>query len=431
MKCKLIKASSKDLAKTCEDLGLRGKMDLGPVVQVVNEILSDIRETGDTAVQKYTLRFDRASLAADALRVTEAEITAAMAETDPKLIQIMEEAAANIRAFHEAQREDGYMMAVRQGAQIGMIVRPLSIAGIYVPGGTAPLPSTVLMDVIPAKTAGVERVVLCTPPRADGTVNPVTLAAARIAGADEIYKIGGAQAIGAMAYGTETIPRVDKICGPGNIYVNTAKRLVFGQVDIDMFAGPSEILIIADDSADPEFVAADMLSQAEHDKIASAILVTTSETLANSVFAAIDRRSEQSPRKEIIEASLRDYCAILVVDDLAAAVAFSEELAPEHLEICVEDPDTLIYKIKNAGAIFVGNYTPEPLGDYFAGPNHTLPTSGTARFFSPLSTGDFLKKTSILRYNKESLRECYEKVAYFAEAEGLQAHADAVRARFE
>jgi histidinol dehydrogenase len=431
MKCKMIRASSKDLAKTCEELGLRGKMDLGPVVEVVNEILSDIRETGDEAVRKYTLRFDRVDLAASALRVTEEEIAAAMTQTDPKLIQIMEEAAANIRAFHEAQREDGYMMNVRQGSQIGMIVRPLSIAGIYVPGGTAPLPSTVLMDVIPAKTAGIERVVLCTPPRMDGTVNPVTLAAARIAGADEIYKIGGAQAIGAMAYGTATIPRVDKVCGPGNIYVNTAKRLVFGQVDIDMFAGPSEILIIADDTADPEFVAADMLSQAEHDKIASAILVTTSETLANSVFAAIDRRSEQSLRKEIIEASLRDYCAILVVDDLAAAVAFSEELAPEHLEICVEDPDALIYKIKNAGAIFVGNYTPEPLGDYFAGPNHTLPTSGTARFFSPLSTGDFIKKTSILRYNKESLRECYEKVAYFAEAEGLQAHADAVRARFE
>lgn len=431
MKCKMIKASSKDLAQTCEELGLRGKMDLGPVVQVVNEILSDIRETGDEAVRKYTLRFDRVDLAADALRVTDEEIAAAMMETDPKLIQIMEEAAANIRAFHEAQREDGYMLDVRQGSQIGMIVRPLSIAGIYVPGGTAPLPSTVLMDVIPAKTAGVGRVVLCTPPRIDGTVNPVTLAAARIAGADEIYKIGGAQAIGAMAYGTATIPRVDKVCGPGNIYVNTAKRLVFGQVDIDMFAGPSEILIIADDTANPEFVAADMLSQAEHDKIASAILLTTSEKLANSVFAAIDRRSEQSLRKDILAASLRDYCAILVVDDLTAAVAFSEELAPEHLEICVEDPDTLIQKIKNAGAIFVGNYTPEPLGDYFAGPNHTLPTSGTARFFSPLSTGDFIKKTSILRYNKESLRECYEKVAYFAEAEGLQAHADAVRARFE
>lgn len=431
MICKKIKASSEDLLKTCEELGLRGKMDLGPVIDVVNGILSDIRDNGDEAVRKYTLRFDRVDLSANAFRVTEEEITAAIRDTDPKLIGIMEEAAANIRAFHEKQREDGYMMDVRQGSQIGMIVRPLSVAGIYVPGGTAPLPSTVLMDVIPAKTSGVERVVLCTPPGADGTIHPVILAAAKIAGADEIYKIGGAQAIGAMAYGTATVPRVDKICGPGNIYVNTAKRLVFGQVDIDMFAGPSEILIIADDTANPEFVAADMLSQAEHDKIASAILITTSEKLADAVLKAIDRRSEQSLRKDIIAASLADYCAILVVDDLPAAVAFSEELAPEHLEICVGDPDTLIQKIRNAGAIFVGNYTPEPLGDYFAGPNHTLPTSGTARFFSPLSTGDFMKKTSILRYNKESLRECYEKVAYFAEAEGLQAHADAVRARFE
>ncbi len=431
MKCKLIRASSIDLKKTCEDLGLRGKMDLGPVLKVVGEILSDIREKGDAAVREYTLRFDRADLPADALRVTEKEIDDAMAGTDPKLIQIMEEAAANIRAFHGKQLENGYMSDLRNGAQIGMIVRPLGIAGIYIPGGTAPLPSTVLMDVIPAKTAGVGRIVLCTPPGTDGSVNPVILAAARIAGADEIYKVGGAQAIGAMAYGTQTIPRVDKVCGPGNIYVNTAKRLVFGQVDIDMFAGPSEILIIADDTANPEFVAADMLSQAEHDKLASAILVTASEKLAEAVIEAVDRRSEQSSRKEFLAASLADYCAVLVVDDLAAAVAFSEELAPEHLELCVENPDDLLRNIKNAGAIFVGNYTPEPLGDYFAGPNHTLPTSGTARFFSPLNAGDFLKKTSILRYNEESLRECYEKVAYFAEAEGLQAHADAVRARFE
>ncbi len=431
MKCKYMEGTSANLKETCELLGLRGKMDLGPVIETVSAVIDDIRENGDAAVSKYTKKFDGCDIDASNIRVTKEEIDEAMKAVDPELLEIIKKAASNIRAFHEKQKEEGFMMDVAKGSKIGVRVRPLRIAGIYVPGGTAPLPSTVLMDVIPASVAGVERVVFCTPPRKDGTIAPVILAAATIAGANEIYKVGGAQAIAAMAYGTESIPRVDKICGPGNIYVNTAKRLVFGQVDIDMFAGPSEILIIADDTAVPEFVAADMLSQAEHDKIASAIVLTTSRDLAEKVLEAVDRRSEKSLRKDILEQSLNNYCAIINCDSLETAIKFSEELAPEHLELCVKDAEKLVEKIDNAGAVFLGNYTPEPLGDYFAGPNHTLPTSGTARFFSPLNTGDFYKKMSVLNYNEESLRECYNDVAKFADSEGLECHASAVRVRFE
>lgn len=431
MKCKYMEGTSANLKETCELLGLRGKMDLGPVIETVSAVIDDIRENGDAAVSKYTKKFDGCDIDASNIRVTKEEIDEAMKAVEPELLEIIKKAASNIRAFHEKQKEEGFMMDVAKGSKIGVRVRPLRIAGIYVPGGTAPLPSTVLMDVIPASVAGVERVVFCTPPRKDGTIAPVILAAATIAGANEIYKVGGAQAIAAMAYGTESIPRVDKICGPGNIYVNTAKRLVFGQVDIDMFAGPSEILIIADDTAVPEFVAADMLSQAEHDKIASAIVLTTSRDLAEKVLEAVDRRSEKSLRKDILEQSLNNYCAIINCDSLETAIKFSEELAPEHLELCVKDAEKLVEKIDNAGAVFLGNYTPEPLGDYFAGPNHTLPTSGTARFFSPLNTGDFYKKMSVLNYNEESLRECYNDVAKFADSEGLECHASAVRVRFE
>ena len=431
MKCRRINAQKKDLAKICEDLGLRGKMDLGPILETVTAILSDVRENKDQAVRKYTLQFDKADIPPELIRITPDEIDRAVLETDPELLAVLRKSAANISAFHEKQLETGFTMDVAQGSRIGIIVRPLAVAGIYVPGGTAPLPSTVLMNVLPAKAAGVPRVVLCTPPRADGTIAPVILAAASIAGADEIYKVGGAQAIAAMAYGTASIPRVDKVCGPGNIYVNTAKRLVFGQVDIDMFAGPSEILIIADDTANPEFAAADMLSQAEHDKIASAILLTTSESLADAVEEAIDRRSGLLERKAILEKSVADYCAVVYVPDIETAIDFANELAHEHLELCIRDPEKYIPQIQNAGAIFLGNYTPEPLGDYFAGPNHTLPTSGTARFFSPLGTGDFIKKMSVLQYNEASLRECYQDVARFAEAEGLTGHAAAVRVRFE
>ncbi len=431
MKCKYLEGTSSNLKEVCELLGLRGKMDLGPVIETVSAVIDDIRENGDAAVSKYTKKFDGCDIDSSNILVTKEEIDQAMKEVEPELLEVIKKAAANIRAFHEKQKEEGFMMDVAKGSKIGVRVRPLRIAGIYVPGGTAPLPSTVLMDVIPASVAGVERVVFCTPPRKDGTIAPVILAAATIAGANEIYKVGGAQAIAAMAYGTETIPRVDKICGPGNIYVNTAKRLVFGQVDIDMFAGPSEILIIADETAVPEFVAADMLSQAEHDKIASAIVLTTSKELADKVYEAVDRRSEKSLRKDILEKSLSTYCAIINCDSLDTAIAFSEELAPEHLELCVKDAEKVVDRIDNAGAVFLGNYTPEPLGDYFAGPNHTLPTSGTARFFSPLNTGDFYKKMSVLNYNEESLKECYNDVAKFADSEGLECHASAVRVRFE
>ncbi|MBP5260544.1 MAG: histidinol dehydrogenase [Clostridiales bacterium] len=430
MRCKLIEGISENLKEVCEQLGLRSKMQKSDVVSIVQEVLDDIKENGDEAVLKYTKKFDGADLTPSSMRVTQEEIDRAIGEIEPDLLRIIRKAADNIRAFHEKQREEGFMMDTAKGSKIGVRVRPLAIAGVYVPGGTAPLPSTVLMDVIPASVAGVKRIVFCTPPRKDGTIAPVILAAASIAGATEIYKVGGSQAIGAMAYGTETIPRVDKICGPGNIFVNTAKRLVYGQVDIDMFAGPSEILIIADKTANPEFVAADMLSQAEHDKIASAIVLTDDRELAEKVLESADRRSEEALRKDILASSLQTYCAVIVCDDLDTAVAFSEEIAPEHLELCVADPEAMLDKINNAGAVFLGSYSPEPLGDYFAGPNHTLPTSGTSRFFSPLNTGDFYKKMSVINYNEESLREVYEDVAKFADSEGLTCHAESIRTRF-
>lgn len=431
MRCKLVEGTKENLKATVASLGVRGKMDLKPVIETVQNVIDDIRENGDAALLKYTEKFDGVKLTPDQLRVSEEEIEDAIKSIDPELLTIMKEAASNIRRFHEEQKEHGFMMDVGNGAKIGVRVRPISIAGVYVPGGTAPLPSTVLMDVIPASVAGVDRIVFATPPRKDGTIAPVILAAASIAGATEIYRMGGSQAIAAMAYGTETVPRVDKVCGPGNIYVNTAKRLVYGQVDIDMFAGPSEILIIADKTANPDFVAADMLSQAEHDKMASAIVLTDSRELAEKVLELADKRSEQAARKDILAKSMEDYCAIIVCDSLDTAVNFSEEIAPEHLEICVENPEVLAAKIKNCGAMFLGNYSPEPLGDYFAGPNHTLPTSGTARFFSPLNTGDFYKKMSVINYNEETLRDVYKDVAAFADSEGLGCHAAAVRARFE
>lgn len=406
-------------------------MDLKPVITVVQDVIDNIRENGDEALLAYTEKFDKVKLTADQLRVTQKEIDDAIASLDPELLTVMKKAASNIRRFHEEQKEHGFMMDAGKGAKIGVRVRPISIAGVYVPGGTAPLPSTVLMDVIPASVAGVERIVFATPPRSDGTIAPVILAAASIAGATEIYRMGGSQAIAAMAYGTETVPRVDKICGPGNIYVNTAKRLVYGQVDIDMFAGPSEILIIADKTANPDFVAADMLSQAEHDKMASAIVLTDSRELAEQVLELADKRSEMAERKEILAKSMEDYCAIIVCDSLDTAIDFSEEIAPEHLELCVENPELLSNRINNCGAMFLGNYSPEPLGDYFAGPNHTLPTSGTARFFSPLNTGDFYKKMSVINYNEAMLKDVYKDVAAFADSEGLGCHAAAVRARFE
>lgn len=434
MKCKFVNGTKDNLKEVCDELGARGKMDLGPVITTVQGVIDDIKTRGDEAVLEYTKKFDKAELTPETMRVTEDEIKSAYAsleKEDPELLRIMKTAAENIRVFHEQQKEEGFMMDTAKGSKIGVRVRPITVAGVYVPGGTAPLPSTVLMDVIPASVAGVPRIVFCTPPRADGSIAPVILAAADIAGATEIYKVGGSQAIAAMAYGTQTIPRVDKICGPGNIFVNTAKRLVFGQVDIDMFAGPSEVIIIADESSNPEFVAADMLAQAEHDKLASAIVLAVGDDLARKIWEAADRRSDEANRQAQLEGSMANYCSVISVDSVDTAIAFSEELAPEHLELCVADPDAALDKINNAGAVFMGNYSPEPLGDYFAGPNHTLPTSGTARFFSPLNTGDFYKKMSVINYNEESLKDVYKDVAKFARSEGLDCHAASIESRFE
>lgn len=432
IKVQVIQTDRAGLQSIPEKLGLRDKMDLVPVITTVEAVIAGIRSQGDAAVLNYTAQFDKVQLTASQLRVTSEETAAAKASLDADFLQTLEDAAVNISAFHKAQLQPDLRLPTAFGGYTGLIQRPLDTVGVYVPGGSAPLPSSVLMNVLPAKAAGVSRIVMCTPPRQDGTVHPAILAAADIAGVDEIYRVGGAQAIAALAYGTATIPAVDKICGPGNIYVNTAKRLVYGHCDIDLFAGPSEILILADDSATPTYVAADMLSQAEHDPLASSILVTTSATLAEQVAAELQRRVPLLPRRQILEQSLNNYGAILVVPDLETAIAFTNELAPEHLELCLEDVvlDQTIAAIRHAGAIFVGHFSPEPLGDYFAGPNHVLPTSGTARFFSPLNTADFIKKTSLIHYTQRDLAAVWEKVARFADQEQLAAHADALRVRF-
>lgn len=430
MKIKILRTDRADLSNMVARLGLRGKMDLEPVIQATTAIIAQVRQQGDAALLELTARFDKVQLRADQLRVSEQEISLALDKVDLSLIDVLRRSADNIRRFHLAQLPADTELSAGCGGTISLVNRPLDIVGVYVPGGTAPLPSSVLMNIIPAKAAGVRKIIMCTPPRADGSVDPTILAAASIAGADEIYRVGGAQAIAAMAYGTVTIPRVDKITGPGNIYVNTAKRMVFGQTDIDMFAGPSEILIIADQFANPAFAAADLLSQAEHDVLASALLVTDSPELAEAVADEVVRRAAMMPRAAILERSLADYGAILIVPDLATAIDFANELAPEHLELCVQDPEAMLNRIRNAGAIFVGPYSPEPVGDYFAGTNHVLPTSGTARFFSPLNTTDFIKKISLIRYSREDLADCWQEVAAFADAENLTAHAESVRVRF-
>ncbi len=429
----IIRTNRQELKAVAARLGLRSKMDLAPVVSSVQTILDQVRQAGDAAVLDLTRRFDQVTLAANQLRVQPAEIASALAmleQTSPALLATMRQAAANIDRFHRAQLPSDLALPTTHGGSVGLIHRPLDVVGVYVPGGSAPLPSSVLMNVIPARAAGVGKIVMCTPPRRDGSIHPAILAAASIAGVDEIYRVGGAQAIAALAYGTATIPAADKICGPGNIYVNTAKRLVYGHCDIDLFAGPSEILILADDSANPLYVAADLLSQAEHDPLASGLLLTDSEELASAVRAELLRRAPLLPRRAILERSLTDYAAILVVPDLATAVDFANELAPEHLELCLCDAPAYVSRIRHAGAIFIGHFSPEPLGDYFAGPNHVLPTSGTARFFSPLNTAQFLKKTSLIHYTREDLADCWQAVAGFADAEELAAHADALRIRF-
>jgi histidinol dehydrogenase len=427
---RIIRTNRDELHIQAERLGLRGKMNLQPVITTTQMILDRVRQEGDQALIELTEQFDHVRLKPEQLRISEREISQAVEQCDSKLMEAMRRSAKQIRGFHNAQLTDDIVWPAPFGGRVSLIKKPLDIVGVYVPGGTAPLPSSVLMNIIPARSAGVRRIVLCTPPQSDGQVHPAILAAASLAGADELYRVGGAQAIAAMAYGTESIPAVDKITGPGNIYVNTAKRLVFGQVDIDMFAGPSEILIIADQSANPAFVAADLLSQAEHDPLASALLLTDCESLAQAVAEEITIRVPLLPRASIIAKSLADYGAAFVVPDLKTAVDFANEIAPEHLELIVENPDDYLAAIHNAGAIFVGPYSPEPLGDYYSGANHVLPTSGTARFFSPLNTDDFIKKTSIIHYTREDLADCHQAIETFAEAEQLRAHAESVRVRF-
>ncbi len=410
-------------------------MDLTEVNQTVREILDSVAKTGDEAVLRYTECFDRASLVPEELQVEPYRIEAALATIDPALRSSLEAAAENIRGFHEAQMAGLTDVELDDGAgrRTALIGRPLAAVGLYVPGGTAPLPSSVLMNAIPAKVAGVERLILCTPPQADGTIADVILAAAAIAGVDEVYRVGGAQAIGAMAYGTKTIPGVDKIVGPGNIYVNAAKRQVFGTVDIDMFAGPSEILILADLEAPADYVAADLLSQAEHDRLASAIAIVRSREQAEAIRTAALKRAARSSRAEILAASLRDYAAILVVDTVEEQIELANELAPEHLELCMADESALrlLPQIESAGAVFIGYHSPEPLGDYWAGTNHVLPTSGTARFFSPLNCADFRKKISVIRYSREALEMDAEHILRLAESEGLDCHAAAIQVRLE
>ena len=397
----------------------------------VQKIVEDVHQNGDAAVLAYTEKFDHAALTADQLRVTEEEIAEAAAQVDPKLIEIMKHALANIRAYHEKQKRNSWFDAKPDGTILGQKVTPLASAGIYVPGGKAAYPSTVLMNIVPAQVAGVSRIVMVTPCNREGKVNPVTLTAAMLAGATEVYKVGGAQAIAALAFGTETIPKVDKIAGPGNIYVALAKKAVYGFVSIDSIAGPSEILVLADEGANPRYVAADLLSQAEHDELACAILVTTSEQLAKQVSEQVDEFTRILSRQDIIQKSLDNYGYILVTDTMEEAIETANAIAPEHMEVLTKDPFAILPKIQNAGAIFLGNYSSKPLGDYFAGPNHVLPTNGTARFFSPLSVDDYIKKSSIIYYSKEALEEVYPEIVAFAEAEQLTAHANSIRVRFE
>jgi histidinol dehydrogenase len=399
----------------------------------VKEIVEAIRKEGDDALLRYTAAFDKVMLTPEQLRVTDEEIQGAYSRVAPEFLTALRQAAANIKAFHEKQKRGTWIDVAPDGTMLGMVLRPLKRVGLYVPGGKAAYPSSVLMNVLPAKVAGVPEIVLVTPPSTGGRegIDPYILVAAAEAGVTEMYRVGGAQAVAALAYGTASIPAVDKICGPGNIYVALAKRAVFGAVDIDSIAGPSEIVVLADDSADPRFIAADMLSQAEHDEMASAVLVTPSQVLADAVAAELERQVASLPRRDIASRSLEQYGAILLVDSLDEGLDVVNKLAPEHLEVMTEDPLELLGRIETAGAIFLGPYSSEPVGDYFAGPNHILPTNGTARFSSPLNVDDFMKKSSLIRYSKEALLRDASSIATLARHEGLEAHARAVEIRLE
>ena len=398
------------------------------VISIVSEIIDNVRENGDKAVRDYTIKFD--GKAPENTEISINDIDRLIENCDKDYIETLKKAAANISDFHKRQLQQSWLTTKSDGVIMGQRIRGLKRVGIYVPGGTAAYPSSVLMNAIPAKIAGVEEIIMCTPPQKDGTPNPNIIAAAKIAGVDRVFLMGGAQAIAALAYGTETVPKADKIVGPGNIFVATAKKLLYGTVDIDMIAGPSEILIIADNSANPKFLAADLMSQAEHDKLASAILLTDSLEIAEKTKKELYIQIEKLSRKEIISSSLDNFGAIIVCSDMEQAVEFANELAPEHLEVCCNDPLEYIGKLDNAGSVFLGNYSPEPLGDYFAGPNHVLPTSGTARFFSPLSVDSFIKKSSFIYYTKEALKDDAQDVIRFADTEGLTAHANSVKVRF-
>ena len=421
---RIVKLTDETKNNILEDLLKRSPNSYGKFEAAVNDILLNVRTNKDEALFKYTKDFDKADINASNIVVTKEEIEEAYTKVDPALVDVIRKSLRNIKEYHEKQKQYSWFDSKPDGTILGQKVTPLARAGVYVPGGKAAYPSSVLMNVVPAKVAGVEQIIMCTPPDHEGKVYPTTLVAANEAGVDVVYKAGGAQAIAAMAYGTESIPKVDKICGPGNIYVALAKKAVFGYVSIDSVAGPSEILVIADETANPRYVAADLLSQAEHDEMASAILITTSSELANKVSAEIDGFLKELSRSEIISKSLDNYGYILLVDDINEAVSVANDIASEHLEI-------VMTKIKNAGAIFLGEYSSEPLGDYFAGPNHVLPTNGTAKFFSALSVDDFIKKSSIISYSREALEAIHNDIENFASAEHLTAHANSIKVRFE
>lgn len=412
-----------------KELKLRAENSDKDVVSAVSEIINNVREKGDKAVYDYTVKFD--GKAPEKTEITKEEIEELIKDCEPKFLEAITKAAANIKDFHARQVQQSWLTTKENGVIMGQRVRGLKRVGIYVPGGTAAYPSSVLMNAIPAKLAGVEEVIMVTPPCKDGKPNPNIMAAAKIAGVDRVFLMGGAQAVAALAYGTETVPKVDKIVGPGNIFVATAKKLLYGVVDIDMIAGPSEILIVADKTANPKFLAADLMSQAEHDRLASSILLTTSDEIAVETEKEVLRQVEKLSRKDIIEYSLSNFGAIIVCSDMTQAVDFANELAPEHLEVCCENPMEYVGKLHNAGSVFLGNYSPEPLGDYFAGPNHVLPTSGTARFFSPLSVDSFVKRSSFIYFTEDALKKDAELIEEFAKKEGLTAHANSITVRFE
>ena len=424
----LTKESTKDIL---ENLLKRSPSSYGKYEMAVAQILDKVKQEKDQALFGYTKEFDKADITAENIKVTEEEIKEAYEQVDPSLLAVIRKALVNIRTYHEKQRQNSWFTSSENGTMLGQKVTPLYRVGVYVPGGKAVYPSSVLMNIGPAKVAGVPNIVMCTPPGRDGKVYPTTLVAAREAGADVIYKVGGAQAVAAMAFGTESIPKVDKIVGPGNIFVALAKKAVYGHVSIDSVAGPSEILVLADDTANPHYVAADLLSQAEHDEMASAILITTSTELAKKVQSEIEGYLKVLSRREIIEKSLENFGYILIAEDMDEAIEAANEIASEHLEIVTANAFEVMMKIRNAGAIFIGEYSSEPLGDYFAGPNHVLPTNGTAKFFSALSVDDFIKKSSIVYYSREALKEIHKDIVQFATAEQLTAHANSIAVRFE